>query len=95
MDCFELRNLSYYYQRILAEDPDNEEALKGVAQIADRYADLAQRELDQFHYSKAQVYRDRGLAVDPNNKRLLELESTSAVSDVSKRTLDKLKSLFQ
>jgi hypothetical protein len=34
-----------------------------VAQIADRYADLARRELDQFHHNKAQVY-EIGTAVD-------------------------------
>ena len=91
----EKNNAYYYYRRLLEEDPDNAEALTGVARIADTYADLTQRELDQFHYRKARTYLERGLAVDPDNERLLKLRQTSAFPDAMRRALDRVKSLFQ
>ena len=91
----EKNNAYYYYRRLLEEDPDNAEALTGVARIADAYADLTQRELDRFHYRRARTYLDRGLAVDPDNERLLKLRQTSAFSDAPRRALDRVKSLFR
>ena len=91
----ENNNAYYYYRRVLEDDADNAEALTGVARIADTYADLTERELDQFHYRKARAYLERGLAVDPGSKRLLTLKQTSAFSDASRRALDRVKSLFQ
>ena len=84
-----------YYRRILADEPDNAAALAGVARIADTYADLTQRELDQFHYRKARTHLERGLAVDPDNERLLQLRRTSAAADTPGRVVDRLKSLFR
>jgi hypothetical protein len=88
-------NAYYYYRRILEQDPDNAEALTGVAQIADTYADLTERELDRFHHRKARTYLERGLVVDPENERLLKLSQTGAFPDASRRALDRVKSLFQ
>jgi serine/threonine protein kinase len=88
-------NAYYYYQLILEQDPEHEEALEGIALIADMYADLAEKEIDKFRYAKARVYIDRGLAVDPSNQRLFELDRTKALADASKRFADKVKSLFQ
>jgi tRNA A-37 threonylcarbamoyl transferase component Bud32/tetratricopeptide (TPR) repeat protein len=84
-----------YYRRVLEDDPDNAEALTGVARIADSYADLTEREIDQFHYRKARTYLERGLAVDPDNERLTKLKETSALSDAPRRVMDRVKSLFQ
>jgi hypothetical protein len=66
-----------------------------VARIADTYADLTERELDQFHYRKAETYLERGLEVDPGNERLLKLKQSRAFSDASRRALDRVKSLFR
>jgi tRNA A-37 threonylcarbamoyl transferase component Bud32 len=91
----ENNNAYYYYRRVLEDDPDNAEASAGVARIADTYANLTEREIDQFHYRKARAYLERGLAVDPGNERLLKLKQTSAFSDAPGRVLDRVKSLFQ
>jgi tRNA A-37 threonylcarbamoyl transferase component Bud32 len=91
----EKNNAFYYYRKVLEEDPNNAEALRGVTRIADRYADLTERERDQFHYRKARTYLERGLAVDPGNERLLKLKQASTFPDASRRALDRVKSLFQ
>lgn len=88
-------NAFYYYRLILEQDPDNEEAIEGIKQIASIYADLAEKELDMFRYARARSYIDRGLTVDPNNQRLLELDRTKALADASRRFIGKVKSLFQ
>jgi serine/threonine-protein kinase PpkA len=88
-------NAFYFYQLILEQDPDNEEALEGIKQIANIYADMAEKELDIFRYARAKSYINRGLTVDPNNQRLLELDRTEALADASRRFIGKVKSLFQ
>ena len=88
-------NALYYYQRVLEETPNNTEALAGKKHIANIYADLAIRELDQLHYRKARGYVERGLMVDPDNERLLRLNDTSGVSYTTTRTLERVKSLFR
>jgi serine/threonine protein kinase len=88
-------NAWYYYRRVLEENPNNTEALAGTTQIANIYADLAIRALDQLHYRKARGYIERGLMVDPNNERLTKLKDTSGVSYTSTRALERLKSLFR
>jgi serine/threonine protein kinase len=88
-------NAWYYYRRVLDENPNNTEALAGTKQIANIYADLAVRALDQLHYRKARGYIERGLMVDPNNERLSKLKDTSGVSYTTTRTLERVKSLFR
>ena len=63
----------YYYQMVLKEDPSHEEALTGVAEIAEIYADLVEWALGILEHQKAKEYLDTGLGVDPDNARLLEL----------------------
>jgi serine/threonine protein kinase len=70
-------NAYYYYQMILKKDPGNEEALKGVARIADTYADLVVWARDILEYRKAEEYLHIGLRVDPHNSRLLELQKSA------------------
>ncbi len=70
-------NAYYYYQMILKKDPGNEEALKGVAKIADIYADLVVWARDMLEYRKAEEYLRIGLKVDPHNSRLLELQKSA------------------
>ena len=66
----------YYYLKILEEDPYNPEALRGVAEIAEIYADLVEWALNKGAYTKAREYVNTGLEVNPANKRLLELQNT-------------------
>ncbi len=88
-------NAYYYYRSVLEVIPDQEEALAGVARIAGIYASLAERELDRFHYPRARTYIDRGLAVDPGNARLHELENNVSLGNATRRAIGKVKSLFQ
>jgi tRNA A-37 threonylcarbamoyl transferase component Bud32 len=71
-------NAYYYYQMVLKLDPGNEEALKGIARIADIYADLVVWARNMFEYGKAEDYLRIGLKVEPENSRLLELQKTLA-----------------
>jgi serine/threonine protein kinase len=70
----------YYYQKVLDLDPGNQEAKLGFIKIADRYAYLAQKEMDEFRYSQADHYIRKGLEVDPGNARLLALNRESGRS---------------
>ena len=88
-------NAYYYYRSVLEDDPDNEEALAGVRRIVSIYADLAEQEIDRFHYNKARTYIERGLAINPDNTRLRELKSSNTFSGISQRAFGKVKSLFQ
>lgn len=74
-------NAYYYYRKILEEDPYNPEALRGVAEIAEIYADLAEWALNKRAYRKASEYVRTGLGVNPANRRLLELEDTLPSAD--------------
>jgi serine/threonine-protein kinase PpkA len=88
-------NAYAHYQEVLARRPDHEEALNGIALIADRYADLAQGSIDGYEYSDAKVYVQKGLKVQPEHARLLALqERTNAVKDVPDRILKGIKSAF-
>ena len=69
----------YYYQLILKDDPQHEAALKGVAEIAEIYADLVDWALEMHQAEKAREYLDTGLSVDPDNARLRKY-SLSGVS---------------
>ena len=71
-------NAYYYYQMVLKLDPGNEKALNGIAKIADVYADLVVWARDMFEYGKAEEYLRIGLKVDPENRRLLELQKSVA-----------------
>jgi hypothetical protein len=62
---------------VLKKDPGNEEALKGVAKIADTYADLVVWARGMLEYRKADEYLHIGLSVDPHNSRLLELQKNA------------------
>jgi hypothetical protein len=51
--------------------------LKGVAKIADTYADLVVWARGMLEYRKADEYLRIGLRVDPHNIRLLELQKNA------------------
>jgi len=88
-------NAYYYYHTVLVDDPDDEAALAGVKMIASIYENLAEQEIDRFHYNKARTYIERGLSIDPGNVRLRALESSNTFSGMSQRAFGKVKSLFQ
>jgi len=66
-------NAYYYYQRVLDESPGNEQALQGIAEIAEIQADLVEWALGLHEYSKAREYLATGMSIAPHNRRLIEL----------------------
>ena len=60
----------YYYTKALELDPKNEKALAGIQLLADRYAALAEKAGDK---TKKANYIERGLTIDPNHEKLLQL----------------------
>ena len=66
-------NAYYFYQQALREAPGNQEALQGIARIAEIQADLVEWALGLHEYGKAHEYLETGLRIDPDNKRLQNL----------------------
>jgi len=88
-------NAYHYYQKVLKLSPGNKSARRGITRVADRYADLAEKEIDQYRYAKAKEYVNLGLGVQPKHPRLIDLRTrTNAVEDVPRRFFGKIKSIF-
>ncbi|MCI0590585.1 MAG: protein kinase [Gammaproteobacteria bacterium] len=68
-------NAYYYYSRILEINPNDQIARQGMLDIAERYAYLAEAEIAQNRYEKAEAYINIGLQINPQNKALLQLKS--------------------
>ena len=68
------RNAYHFYQKILKRDPDHRVARKGLTDIADRYAQLAEREIQRSKNQKALDFIATGLSVDADNRRLWSLK---------------------
>ena len=84
-----------HYREVLALRPGHEEAVQGIAAIADRYAELAAWKIDEYEYADAKVYVRKGLDIRPDHPRLLALqERTNAVKDVPNRIIKGIKSVF-
>ena len=67
-------NAYYYYSRLIALEPGNEAAKKGLLRIAERFVVLAEGEFSRRNYGKAQSYIALGLQVDPINQGLTSLQ---------------------
>jgi hypothetical protein len=87
----------YYYQQVLLIDADNVTAREGIDKIAGRYAVLAERDLSRARLDSAETLVTRGLSVDPDNERLLGLETEIAhrSSRRPRRFVDRVKSIFK
>lgn len=68
------RNAYHFYKEILKRDPDHRAARQGIADIADRYAQLAEREMQRSKNQKALDFIATGLSVDADNRRLWSLK---------------------
>jgi hypothetical protein len=85
-------NANYYFHRILALEPDNEMALKGLSDIAERYVVLAEQQFAQKNYQQARAYIEEGLQQQTNNQGLLTLQSI--IEKREKSMVDKLVEFF-
>jgi hypothetical protein len=61
----------YYYQQVLALDPDNSQATAGVSLIAERYLELATKAFDRGQEKKAQQYVTLSLRIKNDHPELL------------------------
>jgi serine/threonine protein kinase len=84
----------HYYNEVLRYDPQNPEALKGLREIADRYAHMADEQMKLFQYEKAQQYIEKGLMIIPDHPQLLALEK-DANENFSRRVLKSFKRIFR
>ena len=64
----------YYYKEVLKLDPGNEDAQRGLEELAERYWELASGLMKKRNFDRAQLYVNRGLSVVPNHSRLLGLQ---------------------
>jgi hypothetical protein len=63
----------FYYQAILQQEPGHPEATKGLDKIANRYADLAQIQINNGRTLKARRYLNQGLEIRPKSRRLIRM----------------------
>jgi len=90
--CLEANKLStpaddsayYYYSQIARLDPDNGLVRKGMKDIADSYAKMAEEAFRDFDYKMAEVYVRRGLQVIPDHYYLLSLNEELSRSDLGR-----------
>ena len=90
--CLEANKLStpandsayYYYSEIARLDPESGVVRKGMKDIADGYARMAEEAYRDFEYQQAEVYVRRGLQVVPDHYYLLSLNEELARSDLGR-----------
>lgn len=85
----------HYYRQALALDPENDDALDGLHEIAEVYADRAEGDLVVSNFPSAKFHIDRGLAVEPNNERLRQLsKDTNGLRRLPEKVVSGIKSIF-
>lgn len=67
-------NAYQFYREVLALEPENAAAHRGLVALADRYATMADAALRRMRLPTANMYCRQGLAIDPHNPRLLRLQ---------------------
>ena len=81
----------FYFKEVL--EIDNDDAKKGIQKIVRNKIKLAKSILSRFRHKDALVYINSGLAIDPENKELLELKVVAG-KKVSNRLIGKFKTIF-
>ena len=61
-----------YYDQVLALQPENADALRGMGDIVDRYEVLTRLAIERGRYRTAQIYINRGLAVAAGHEGLIK-----------------------
>lgn len=64
----------YYFNQVLAQDPDNGPARTGLEQVGKRFAQLARAAYRQPNFPQALAYIQQGLSVAPQDAELLRLK---------------------
>ncbi|NIR27777.1 MAG: serine/threonine protein kinase [Gammaproteobacteria bacterium] len=84
-------NALHYYRRVLARDPRNARAARGLDAIAERYVTLADERLSDGDHETARQYVDRGLEVRPFHVRLLLMREQVRVRSTFDALLESLR----
>ena len=71
------------YQRVLALDPNNAEALQGVGAIADKYIELVYRDLQDDNLAKAQDHLDKAAVLAPDRPSVQDARAALAARKTS------------
>ncbi len=87
-------NAYYYYSRLLEANPSDKTAAKGLLNIANKYAYLADVSVIENDYDKAQAYISIGLKFNPNHNALIKLKKLN-LSVQKKSFMEKLVNLFE
>jgi tetratricopeptide (TPR) repeat protein len=90
--CLEANKLStpaddsayFYYSEIARLDPESGVVRKGMKDIANGYAGMAEEAYRDFDYKQAEVYVRRGLQIIPDHYYLLSLNDELARSDLGR-----------
>lgn len=85
-------NALEFYNRALAVDDDNPIALVGKQKIVQQYETLVSEALQADNYKQAIILSRRGLAIDPNNAALQELND---LADSYFQTEEKIDQYYQ
>lgn len=85
-------NAFYYFNRLLELDPGNQQAIRGILEIADRYAMQAEQALATNDFEKMKTYIEYGLRINPENESLLALKDLAGSRDAS--LMGTIKALF-
>jgi serine/threonine protein kinase len=73
-------NAYKYYQRVLAIDPDNVEALSGLQRIVDQYVQLIAKARIDGRLEEARLYLQRAESVLPDDPKLHRIRAELAVA---------------
>ncbi len=82
----------YYYSLVLKQEADHPQAKEGLRKIVAAYVRLAENEMNRMNRRKALNFIQAGLAIDPEDKRLLALKNDA--SNEGTMLVRKLKRLF-
>ena len=66
------------YQLILQIDPDNQQAIAGLAKIVDRYKEWIYTDIEDENYTRARTFLRRAFRVAPEDQELKSLEEVVA-----------------
>lgn len=73
-------NAYQHYQKVLAIDPDNAEALAGLQKIVDRYVQFIAKARIDGRLDEARLYLQRAESVLPNDPKLASIRAELAVA---------------
>jgi hypothetical protein len=85
-----------FYREALAIDAGNEDAIDGLHDIAEIYADRAEQDLIGSNFPSAKFNIDRGLQAEPTNSRLRQLgRDTQGLRKLPEKVFRGIRSLFE